>query len=110
MIVPRLETQGVSPRVIKRLSLVGGGMVLANSWPRPAFPSRAFPISGQNHQSGEINGSWRRVQDNQGKRGQIRRPSLYRYQGQGTARHGSRESVRRGQVQGRTLLRRIVDR
>ena len=52
----------------------------------------------------------RRVQDDQGKRGQVRRPSLYRHQGQGAARLGSGEGVRRRQVHGRPCVRRLVDR
>src|SRR6185295_4632915 len=83
------------------------GIVLANRWPRPGSESPPFTISGHKPPDQEKSyGSFRRVQDNQGKRGQVRRPSLYRYQRQGTARHRSREGVRRRQIQGRALLRR----
>ncbi len=46
----------------------------------------------------------------QGERGQVRRPALHRHQGQGAARHGSGEGVRREQVQGRACVRRLLDR
>src|SRR5688572_22645978 len=75
-----------------------------------AFSAARSPFQGTNHTTGEINGSSRRLQDNQGKRGQVRGPALYRHQGERAARDGARESVRRRQVQGWTRVRRIVDR
>ena len=55
--------------------------------------------------------TWRRrTEDDQGQGGEVRRPPVHRHQGQGAARLGAVEDVRRGQVRGRPCVRRLVDR
>src|SRR6185503_15314244 len=86
---------------INDLSASSRGINFAISRPRPALRSRSFTKSEHPNPSGEIYGSKRRVQDNQGERGQIRRPAVYRYQGQGAARHCAVEGLQRCEVHGR---------
>ena len=52
----------------------------------------------------------RRHQDDQGQRGQVRRPAFYGHARQGAARDRSGESVRRQQIQRRSRFRRVFDR
>ena len=63
------------------------------------------------HPTGEQNGRrCRRHQNDQGQRGQVRRPSFYRHAGQGATRLGPGQGVRRQQVHRRPRFRRLVDR
>ncbi len=87
------------------------GMLSATCCIPTVYLTHPFPILGRHPSTRrKSHGSGRCLQDDQGKRGQVRGSALHRHEGQGTARLGAGEGLRRGQVQGRACIRRILDR